>query len=59
MWPGCYELSLQLRFRGATLGRLWAAVAATYAISGITYVLVYRLVSWTKAAERTKAVTES
>jgi len=35
---------------GATLGRLWAAVAATYAVSGVAYVGVFGLVRWARAA---------
>jgi len=39
---------------GATLGRLWAAVAATYVVSGVTYLFVFRLAPWMKAAEKAR-----
>lgn len=39
---------LAVALPGATLGRLWIAVAATYVISGIAYLLVFRLVRWTE-----------
>ena len=35
---------------GATPARLWAAVAATYAISGLVYLGVFKVAPWTKAA---------
>lgn len=34
----------------ASLGRLWTAVAATYAVSGVVYLVVYRLAPWMKRA---------
>ncbi len=36
---------------GATLGRLWAAVAATYGMSGLAYVGVFGLARWARAAQ--------
>jgi putative MATE family efflux protein len=35
---------------GATPGRLWSAVAATYALSGLLYLVVFKVAPWTKAA---------
>jgi putative MATE family efflux protein len=35
---------------GATPERLWAAVAATYALSAVVYLLVYRFAAWTERA---------
>ena len=35
---------------GASLGRLWAAVAATYAVSGAVYAFVFRFAPWPGAA---------
>ncbi len=37
---------------GATLERLWIAVGATYAISGATYLVVFRVAPWMRASER-------
>ena len=37
---------------GESLGRLWAAVTLTYAVSGAVYLLVYRLAPWMKGALR-------
>ena len=36
-----------------TLTKLWIAVAVAYAISGVTYVLVFRLAPWVRAAAST------
>ncbi len=36
---------------GETLGRLWAAVAATYAFSGVAYVGVFKWAPWARAAQ--------
>jgi Na+-driven multidrug efflux pump len=36
---------------GATPGRLWAAVAATYVVSGVAYLVVFRFVPWARAAQ--------
>jgi len=36
---------------GATLPRLWTAVALTYAVSGVVYVIVFRGAGWIKSAE--------
>jgi putative MATE family efflux protein len=33
---------------GGSLDRLWGAVAATYAISGVIYLVVFRFASWTR-----------
>jgi Na+-driven multidrug efflux pump len=33
-----------------SLGRLWAAVTLTYAVSGTVYLVVYRVVPWMKVA---------
>lgn len=41
---------------GASMTRLWLAVAATYAISGIAYLFVYRWVPWAKAAENVSPI---
>jgi putative MATE family efflux protein len=35
---------------GATLERLWVSITATYIVSGIAYLLVFRLVGWMEAA---------
>ena len=32
------------------LGRLWAAVTATYVVSGLVYLVVYRVAPWMKGA---------
>ena len=45
--PAC---SLAVRVTGSAPERLWVAVAAAYAISGIAYVLVFRLARWTEAS---------
>ena len=45
--PGCAAAVL---LPTASLGRLWAAVAATYAVSGMVYLVVYRLAPWMKGA---------
>ncbi len=34
----------------ASLGRLWAAVTVTYVVSGLVYLVVYRLAPWMKEA---------
>lgn len=47
---------LAVTLPGATLSRLWLAVAATYAVSGVTYLFVFRLAPWMKAAERARRV---
>lgn len=39
--------TLAVRLAGATPERLWAAVAATYVLSGVVYLLVFRLARWT------------
>ena len=37
---------------GATLDRLWTALAATYMISGVAYVVVFKVAPWMRAAEQ-------
>jgi putative MATE family efflux protein len=45
--PACIAAVLA---SGATLERLWLALAATYGISGVAYVAVFQLVPWMRAA---------
>jgi hypothetical protein len=33
-----------------SLERLWAAVAVTYAVSGVVYLVVYRVAPWMRSA---------
>jgi Na+-driven multidrug efflux pump len=47
--PACV---LAVTLPGATMTRLWVAVAATYAISGVAYALVFRFWPWARATER-------
>jgi putative MATE family efflux protein len=47
---------LAVTMPGATLERLWLAVAATYAVSGVTYLFVFQLAPWMRAAEKTRQV---
>ncbi len=46
--PAC---SAAVLLPNASLGRLWTAVAATYAVSGGVYLVVYRLAPWMKRAQ--------
>ena len=48
--PACV---LAIALPGATLERLWLGLLATYVLSGIVYVAVFRLVPWVRAAEAT------
>jgi Na+-driven multidrug efflux pump len=47
--PACV---LAVVLPGATLDRLWSALAATYMISGAAYVVVFKVAPWIRAAEQ-------
>jgi len=46
--PACL---LAVLLDGATLPRLWTAVALTYAVSGVVYILVFRTTGWMRSAD--------
>lgn len=50
--PACV---LAVVLPGATLDRLWSALAATYALSGVAYVVVFKVAPWIRAAEQMHA----
>jgi hypothetical protein len=41
---------LAVLLSGASPTRLWTAIALTYAVSGVVYVLVFRFVRWMSAS---------